>query len=87
MDINTSVYIKVGLVNIQSVGNKTLEIRDLINDEKFDILAVTETWLNEYDTAMINEMTPSTHTFLHIPRNDKRGSGVGIFLRNSLEKL
>ena len=87
MDFNTSVYIKAGLVNIQSVGNKTLEIRDLINYEKFDILAVTETWLNEYDTAKINEMTPSTHTFLHIPRNDKRGSGVVIFFRNSVKKL
>ena len=32
-------------------------------------------------------MTPSTHTFLHIPRNDKRGGGVGIFFRNSVKKL
>ena len=87
MDTNTSVSIKGGLLNVQSVGNKTLEIRELINDESLDILMVTETWLNEYDTAKINEMTPLTHTFVHIPRKDKKGGGVGIFLRKSFKKV
>ena len=34
-----------GLVNIQSVGNKTINIRNLINEAKFDIFISTETWL------------------------------------------
>ena len=85
----TSVLLKIkgGLLNTQSVGNKTLEIRDLIKDEKFDLLAVTETWLKEYENAKIKEMTPLTHTFLHVPRTDRRGGGVGIFLSNTFKKL
>ena len=67
------------LVNIQSVGNKTCEIRDYINENKLDVLMLTETWLNYSDSAKIKEMTPDTHTFLHVPRGDRRGGGAGIF--------
>ena len=79
--------LKCGLLNIQSVGNKTMEIRSLINDEKFDILALTETWLGEYDKAKIKEMTPTTHTFVHIPRKEKKGGGVGLVLSKSCKKI
>ena len=84
MDIKS---IKGGLLNVQSVGNKTLEIRDLIIDEDFDILAITETWLNEYDSAKIAEMNPDTHTFLHSPREDKRGGGVGVFMNKNFKQI
>ena len=59
-----------GLVNIQSVGNKTINIRNLINEAKFDIFMLTETWLwgDVSDSSKIKEMTPKTHTFYHFPR-------------------
>ena len=58
-----------GLVNIQSVGNKTINIRNLINEAKFDIFMLTETWLwgNVSDSSKIKEMTLKTHTFYHFP--------------------
>ena len=34
--------LKCGYVNIQSMGNKTIEIREKINDNKIDILAISE---------------------------------------------
>ena len=70
-------------MNIQSVGNKTCEIRDYINDNKLDILMLAETWLNNYDSAKIREMTPDMHTLLHVSRGDRRGGGVGIFISKS----
>ena len=69
------------------MGNKTNEIRDYINDNKLDILVLTETWLNNTDSAKIREMTPDTHKFLHVPRGVRRGGGVGIFISNSLSKI
>lgn len=34
-----------GLVNLQSVGNKTIEIRELIDQLEFDIFfMIAETW-------------------------------------------
>ena len=73
---------KCGLLNVQSVGNKTIEIRELIEQFKFDIFMVTETWLKEGagDDAKIKEMLPDTHYFYHVPRIEQVGGGVGIFL-------
>ena len=74
------------LVNIQSVGNKTHELRDYINDNKLDVLMLTETWLHKIETAKIKEMTPDTHTFLHVPREDGRGGGSwDLYLELSLK--
>ena len=87
MATNPRCCLNCALVNIQSVGNKTCEIRDYINENKLDILVLTETWLNNLDRAKIKEMTPDTHTFLHVPREDRRGGGVGIFISNSLTKI
>ena len=84
MAINSSCYLNCALVNIQSVGNKTYEIRDYVNDNKLDVLMLTETWLHKIDSAKIKEMTPETHTFLHVPKEDRRGGGVGIFISKSL---
>ena len=79
--------LKCGLVNIQSVTNKIQEIRDLINENRYDVLMLTETWLSECDRAKINEMTPATHAFFHCPRENRRGGGVGIMLSTSFSKV
>lgn len=47
--------------------------------------------MNECDTAKIREMTPMTHSFVHMPREDRRGGGVGLmigktFKRSEVEK-
>ena len=67
---NIHGLIRCGFMNIQSVGNKTLEIHELINEERFDILAIAETWLGEVDTAKIIEITSVTHIFVSAPRTD-----------------
>ena len=87
MATNAISSIKCALVNIQSVGNKTCEIRDYIIDNQLDILVLTETWLNNCDSAKIKEMTPDTHKFLHILRGTGRGGGMGIFISNSFSKI
>lgn len=76
MDTRSHNSLKCGFVNIQSVGNKTIEIRELVVEKSFDIFALAETWLSVNDKAKIHEMTPSTHTFLHVPRANRRGGGL-----------
>ncbi|XP_076060328.1 uncharacterized protein LOC143036656 [Oratosquilla oratoria] len=73
-----------------SLRNKSLAVRDLISEECFDVFAVTETWLSDYDSTVITEMTPASHTFLHSPRMGRRGGGVGngdVFLRAAKYKV
>lgn len=79
--------VNCGLLNVQSARNKTLEIRDTINEEKLDLYAITETWITDYDTTVVQEMTPATHSFLHNPRLSGRGGGVGLFLSNAIKKI
>ena len=43
MAIDTRCCLNCALVNIQSVGNKTYEIQDYINENKLDVLMLTET--------------------------------------------
>ena len=76
------------MINIQSVGNKTNIVRNLLIDQKLDILLLTETWLsnNISDNAKIKNMTPVTHNFYHVPREERSGGGVGIFV-NKLYKV
>ena len=71
---------KLCLLNIQSVTNKTLEIRELIAEKSLDILALTETWLSNNDSSKITELVPDTHIFYDVPRGKKRGGGVGLCL-------
>ena len=87
MAINAKEIISCGPINIQSVGNKTFEIRDFISDNGLDILMLTETWLYSYEMAKITEMTPDTHTFHHVPRDNRKGGGVGIFVSNLFTKI
>ena len=74
------------LINIQSVGNKTNVIKNLIYDHNIDICMLTETWLSNNkvsDCSKINEMTPKSHNFYHVPRENKSGGGVGIFVKKA----
>ena len=87
MDSNSQL--KCGLINIQSVGNKTITIRNLINELELDLLLLTETWLqgNISDSSRTKEMTPRTHSLHHIPRKDKSGGGVGILVSKSFSRV
>ena len=39
------------------------------------------------DSSRIKGMTPKTHTFYHLPRVEKTGSGVGVFVSESFPKV
>lgn len=79
--------IKIGLVNCQSLCNKSDEIADCVRDMDFDALVVTETWLtgNDSDQTIIGDITPEGYVFRHSARSNRKGGGVGIILRNSLK--
>ena len=52
-------FVNVALLNVRSVCNKALQINEYLVKHKWDVLAITETWLRETgDEAMIAEVTP-----------------------------
>ena len=86
---NTSAasQLKCGLINCQSIRNKTIDINTLIVENCFDLLFVTETWLQERNPALVAEMTPSTHSFISNPRINRTGGGVGVFVRKNIKTI
>ena len=73
------------LLNIRSIRNKSASFLEFVKDNNADLIAVTETWLRPEDTeGFISSITPPGYKFTHVPRNVKKGGGVGFFIKEDL---
>ena len=78
------------LLNIRSIKNKSASFLEFVKDNNADLIAVTETWLRPEDTeGSISSITPPGYKFTHVPRNVKKGVGVGFFIKedHSFEQI
>lgn len=76
----------VGVWNAHSVGNKGVEISDLILEKDLDILCLCETWLRDAgDEVTIGEMKPPGYAFLQCPRPQGGGGGVAVLYRQHVK--
>ena len=79
-------WINFTIFNARSVRNKTTCIQDLVIEKHYDILGLTETWLNEKDESDItSSLTPNGYKFYHKPRCGKHGGGVGVLIRSNIK--
>ena len=53
------------------------------------LFLLTETWLqgNISDNSKIKEMMPCTHDSYRLPRKDKTGGGVGVFVSKAFTNV
>ena len=53
--------VSIGLINCQSICNKSDEISDVVKDMDLDALVITETWLtgNVSDQKIVGDVTPA----------------------------
>ena len=73
------------LLNIRSIRNKSAFFLEFVKDNNADLIAVTETWLRPEDTeGFISSITPPGYKFTHVPRDFKKGVGVGFFIKEDL---
>lgn len=69
-------------INCRSLYNKINEIKLLTNMFKLNVLAMTETWLEE---EIANLILIPEYTLIHKSRNSsKRGGGVGFLVSNEI---
>lgn len=70
-------------MNIRSIKNKFAEFRDLLIEEAFDILAISETWLQpELDSSYYKTTGYDIH---RVDRVDGRGGGVMMYTKSELK--
>ena len=83
--MNSTPLTQFCLVNARSVSNYDNhwdEIVSYVDDHQIDALALTETWLSPHT---LPDYIPDGYSFAHVPRQNKRGGGVGLLHRNNLK--
>ena len=77
----------IGTVNGHSMRDKVPALSDLVVSKGIDLLGITDTWLTIKETSSdLAEMTsPQGISFCQIPRVNKRGEGVGLFVSNAFK--
>lgn len=63
------------LMNTQSIRNKTADFVDYVCENKFDLVTVTETWLEAIDDSIRAQLCPTGYKFMDKPREGRRGRG------------
>ena len=77
---------KFGFANCQSIRNKGPILCDEVKTGNFDVLDLTETHIKALDIpSFLNELTPEDFSLVHTNRENKRGGGVGFFIKSALD--
>ncbi len=79
----TSKYkgLKLAHINIRSLVNKVDQLRVILDGSPIDVLAVSETWLD--DAIMDHEMNIEGYSFYRNDRN-RNGGGVALYVSNTV---
>ena len=80
----TNGNVKFAVVNARSVANKIDEIKHIIDEDKIDVLAITETWLSTNSEYERHEIVPSGYEIIHVDREGRKGGGVAVIYRQEL---
>ena len=77
--------IKLSHLNVQSIRNRNhlIQVRELVFNEKPDVLALSETWLNSSTTNA--EVEIQEYKIYRLDRKHKKGGGVCIYIRNDFK--
>ena len=70
-NVKVKTNVRLGVMNVSSLGNKMDCVIDHITDNRLDIVGITETWLSNNDKnnmPVINTCLDSGHTLHHRPR-------------------
>ncbi len=80
-----STKVRMALLNVRSISNKTFAINEHILSDKLDLLFMTETWLNAGELGPLCEVCPTDYNFFNTTRLVGRGGGLATIFRNNLK--
>ena len=76
--------LKVYYTNSRSLRNKIDLLRGKACVEEFDIIALTETWIDTGSKNFLSEYEIEGYQLFHEDREGRRGGGVAIYVRDTL---
>jgi len=71
-------------VNACSVKSKSADFIDLVVNSAADLVAITETWLTERDSAARVEIIPPGYQLINQPRPSRAGGGIALLHRGNI---
>ena len=72
----------MALHNVRSLNNKSFLVNDFITTSKLDFMFLTETWLEQNNSAtVLIETAPPDYNFFDACRSGKRGGGVAAVFK------
>ncbi len=77
-------FLKLWLLNIRSLTPKAVIVNEMITDNSFDVICLTETWLKANYYIGLNESTPPSYCYKHEPHQTGRGVGVATIYSDIL---
>ena len=66
------------------MSSKFDEFQFMINQTKFDVITLSETWLKN-DKHLLEYVRLPGYEFAYRNRDERRGGGVGIYIRDTIE--
>ena len=80
--------LKFCTLNARSLNNKAAEFVDYVCNRKPDLVAITETWFTDDESASTVLCTPEGYKLLIVcPCLGRLGGGTGVLFRNSITKV
>ena len=76
--------LKIAHLNVRSFKTRShlLQVRELMREKDYDVLAVSESWLN---STVTNKVEIDGYKLTRLDRPGKSGGGVCVYTRSSLK--
>jgi len=82
LGVRSTAQLKRIYTNAHSMGNKQKELEAIIQQDSYDLVAITETWWdNSHDWHAVMD----GYRLLRKDRPTSRGGGVALYVREQLE--
>ena len=77
------IHISICHLNTQSVTLTFDKSQFMVNESKFDIITLSETWLKN-DKHLLEYVSLPGYKFSYRNRDEKRGDGVGVYIKDCI---
>jgi len=80
--VRLTAQLKCIYTNARSMGNKQEELEAIVQQDSYDLVAITETW---WDVSLDWSDATDGYKFYRRDRRGKRGSGVALYVRDCFD--